>query len=159
MNAAAFLAMWAAYQTAKEMTAQAKAHNSSEQTAAVMPMFSAEFPELAEHGYTCFSLFDDEETENKVVKWLTDSGAKKIADSIAEKNIPNIDACVRFEKMAEHTVLNAALDLLEQESQDRLSAEEKRVFRDAVNAKGYSRERNQLLDFMAEFVRNLTARR
>jgi DNA-binding MarR family transcriptional regulator len=152
MNAASFLAMWATYQTAKEMTAQAKAHNSSEQTAAVMPMFSAEFPELAEHGYTCFSLFDDEETENKVVKRLTDSGAEKIADSIAEKNIPNIDAC-GLKKMAEHTVLNAALDLLEQEAQDRLSAEEKRVFRDAVNAKGYSRARNQLLDFMAKFVK------
>jgi hypothetical protein len=153
MNADTFLIWWSAYEVAKEQKREVKNKCTNEQLQYIEPLFVKAFPELHVQGYNYNNSFAcDDEYEIKIQNWEESAGINDYCAKIAEKYKEQINELERLEHEAEIAALNAALDMLEQDSKDKLTPEQMKHFREKVNADGWNYERQKFSEWIQKFV-------
>lgn len=130
------------YEVAKDFYEQAKQKNSEEQLAFIQPLYEKAFPQYGK--YEDRWQIDDEEVD----KWETELRISDICQEIAMKHCPAIEAERKSFLEAELMLVNSAMDLLSQSGN--LSQENLDILRERVNQKGYSREREKIIEFLVD---------
>ena len=147
-----FLLLWVLYETAKELREEAEEQNSAEQQAYIQPLFAIAFPELALKGVTYKNSWQCDDLREAITAWEESAGIEDFCEKTAAKNRDHIHQFIKAEREAEMAALNAALDMLEQDSKSELTVEQMRHFREKINAEGWTRERQEFIKYIQAFV-------
>jgi hypothetical protein len=148
-----FLKAWLIYESVKELRKEAEEANSAEQQAYIEPLFAKAFPELSANGIKYKDSWKCDEEQESIKAWEIAEGIDVFCSDVAARVSPFINKLIQKERVAEDNALNAALDMMENdEKSGTLTIEEKQRFREAINTKGYNRERNKLIDYLQKYV-------
>ena len=148
-----FLKAWLIYEAAKEQSKEAEEANSAKQLAFIEPLFAKAFPELSAKGITYDDSWKCDNEHDAIEAWEIADGIDAFCSDVAARVGPLIDELKRKEREAEDNAINAALDMMENDPKSNiLTREEKKRFREIVNRKDYTRERQNLIDYLQKFV-------
>ena len=142
-----FLKLWQLYEAATKLREEAETVNSAEQQAYIEPLFIKAFPALSAQGITYSTSWQCDDEEEAIAAWEKEMDIDAYCSKIAAKNAPLIDELKEKEREAERNVVNAALDMLENDAKSKsLTDEEKQRVRGVMNTEGYNRDRVKFLE-------------